>query len=109
MPPGDPPVGNKLEKCQAWLRRASKEPDGAGLNVVGRASEEFMEAGRALDEPAGRLGNLGVKDAPNSRPEPSKGPLKRVKDWPAGPFFPAPTSCGSDRAARKTVTTRWHR
>ena len=48
--PGDPPVGNKLEKCQAWLRRASKEPDVAGLAVVGRAIEEFMEADRALDE-----------------------------------------------------------
>ena len=40
--PGDPPSGNKLEKCQTWLARCNKEvPD--ALPILGAVIEDFME------------------------------------------------------------------
>lgn len=44
--PGDPPIGNKLEKCQTWLTRCNNEGNNA-LHVLGAVIEDFME--RFLD------------------------------------------------------------
>jgi hypothetical protein len=44
--PGEPPIGNKLVKCQSWLARCNKE-EVNGLQVLGAVIEDFME--RILD------------------------------------------------------------
>lgn len=44
--PGEPPEGNKIDKCQHWLRLANRECDDA-LSMFGRLIAEFMDT----DEP----------------------------------------------------------
>lgn len=41
--PGDPPVGNKLEKCRNWLRRSNSECQDP-LSMFGRLIAEFMDS-----------------------------------------------------------------
>ena len=41
--PGDPPVGNCVDKCTAWLKRASNDPDTDALGLLGGVLEDFME------------------------------------------------------------------
>ena len=40
--PGEPPVGSKIVKCQAWLRLANRDCDDA-LAMFGRLIAEFMD------------------------------------------------------------------
>lgn len=40
--PGDPPDGNKINKCLQWLRRANKE-ESEPLSLLGRLLAEFMD------------------------------------------------------------------
>lgn len=40
--PGEPPVGSKQVKIQAWLRRINKESD-FPLKILGKIIEEYME------------------------------------------------------------------
>lgn len=48
--PGDPPAGNKSEKCRNWLRRANTESQDA-LTMFGRLIAEFMDIEHELWEP----------------------------------------------------------
>ena len=48
--PGDPPAGNKLDKCRSWLTLCSRRPEVDGLAVLGELIEEFMEAERPGDD-----------------------------------------------------------
>ena len=41
--PGDPPEGNKIEKCRNWLRRANSESDDP-LKIFASLIAEFMDA-----------------------------------------------------------------
>ena len=50
--PGDPPLGNKLVKCQTWLARCNKEvPD--SLRILGAVIEDFMERILRCSNPLG--------------------------------------------------------
>jgi tetratricopeptide (TPR) repeat protein len=40
--PGEPPLGNCIEKCQQWLRRANESTDVDPLELLGRVLVEFM-------------------------------------------------------------------
>lgn len=44
--PGDPPEGNCVQKCVAWLKRASQDPKVDALAVLGGVLEKFMEVDR---------------------------------------------------------------
>jgi hypothetical protein len=41
--PGDPPEGNCVEKCSAWLKRADADSDADAFSLLGAVLEEFME------------------------------------------------------------------
>lgn len=41
--PGDPPVGNKADKCVSWLRRTNEDESTDPMVVLGGVLEEFME------------------------------------------------------------------
>src|SRR3990172_6250261 len=41
--PGDPPVGNCVEKCVSWLRRCNEDPSVIPLDVLGRVLQDFMD------------------------------------------------------------------
>ena len=41
--PGDPPQGNKIDKCSEWLSRTNSEEDVSSLTVLGGVLEEFLE------------------------------------------------------------------
>ncbi len=41
--PGDPPDGSCVDKCTAWLKRASGDPNVDALGVLGGVLEDFME------------------------------------------------------------------
>lgn len=41
--PGEPPEGNKEDKCSAWLKRLNHTAGIDGLSVLGRLLENFME------------------------------------------------------------------
>jgi hypothetical protein len=40
--PGDPPEGNCVEKCQAWLRRANDDPEVDALGLLGKVLIDYM-------------------------------------------------------------------
>lgn len=41
--PGDPPEGNKVDKCSSWIKRVSNELHSNSFGVLGRLLEDFME------------------------------------------------------------------
>lgn len=41
--PGDPPSGNKVYKCMAWLKRCNSDPQIDAISLLGKLIEEFME------------------------------------------------------------------
>jgi hypothetical protein len=41
--PGDPPQGNKIDKCSEWLRRINNDETVSSLAVLGGVLEEFLE------------------------------------------------------------------
>jgi hypothetical protein len=41
--PGDPPVGNKVDKCAYWLKRSNDEQAIDAFSVLGGVLENFME------------------------------------------------------------------
>ena len=41
--PGDPPQGNKIDKCSEWLRRTNSDETVSALAVLGGVLEEFLE------------------------------------------------------------------
>lgn len=41
--PGEPPLGNKVDKCSAWLKRCNNDPGVDVLSVLGGVLENFME------------------------------------------------------------------
>jgi hypothetical protein len=41
--PGDPPIGNKVDKCALWLKRCNEEPAIDAFSVLGGILENFME------------------------------------------------------------------
>jgi len=41
--PGDPPQGNKIDKCSEWLRRTNSDETVSSLGVLGGVLEEFLE------------------------------------------------------------------
>jgi nucleoside phosphorylase len=57
--PGDPPAGNCVAKCQAWLRRANDTPDCEPLDLLGRVLIEFMNM-EDDDEPRRKDAHLRV-------------------------------------------------
>jgi hypothetical protein len=42
---GDPPVGNKHEKCVAWLKRIDEEMPSKALKILGKVLLPFLEGG----------------------------------------------------------------
>lgn len=48
--PGDPPEGNKEDKCRAWLGRVNKDPKLNPHQVLGELIGEFMDRDNAGDE-----------------------------------------------------------
>ncbi len=46
--PGDPPLGNKVEKCRAWFQRANIDSNADAFALLGGVLEEFME--RDIDD-----------------------------------------------------------
>ncbi len=48
---GDPPVGNKLAKAQAWLRATNKDKTTQPLQVLGRIIENYMDLVYDLGDP----------------------------------------------------------
>ncbi len=43
--PGDPPEGNCIRKCQAWLKRANDDPEINAIDLLGKVLIEFMNLG----------------------------------------------------------------
>lgn len=43
--PGDPPEGNCVRKCQAWLKRANEDPEINAIDLLGKVLVEFMNLG----------------------------------------------------------------
>ena len=41
--PGDPPQGNKIDKCSEWLHRTNSDETASALAVLGGVLEEFLE------------------------------------------------------------------
>jgi hypothetical protein len=41
--PGDPPQGNKIDKCSEWLHRTNSDETVSALAVLGGVLEEFLE------------------------------------------------------------------
>jgi len=58
--PGDAPIGNKLEKCRNWLRRANNECQDP-LLLFGRLIAEFMDSENLL------WSTLGTSEDPRER------------------------------------------
>lgn len=59
--PGEPPDGNKLHKCQVWLRRANTEVDDP-LLLFGHLVAEFLETEPTQRDWSPFLGNIEIAD-----------------------------------------------
>jgi hypothetical protein len=66
--PGDPPQGNKVAKCQDWLRRANNDATDP-LALYGRLIAEFMDTEPTATRP-------WLEDEPDPR-EPIRAALTR--------------------------------
>ena len=47
--PGDPPLGSKIVKCNAWLRAANVDPEVDKPSLLGGILQEFMEVDPTFD------------------------------------------------------------
>ncbi len=60
--PGDPPVGNCVNKCQSWMKRANDECEDNALGMLSGVLEEFMNIEHS-EGSASKVGYNRIKQA----------------------------------------------